>query len=292
MDEESLKYKLKLAAQLQSEGKHLHAIQLLKSLMTESDDEQIYFQLAELYEELGFVKSGKNILLDLQEIYPANKDIKLYLGQFLLRNSEWFDAIEVLNEISDKDYAALFLIGYSYMMLNEFELASDYFSRYILSNDNSELKQEANLYLAKIEYELQHYDIALKYAEDAKYIYSNFWELNLILAKVYYSLGMFTHALTPIQKALKFSSKENSILEFAGKIFFAIEDYEKAEEYFSQYIEQSSEVSTEIYTLLARTFLKQMKIKEAGLFFELALQIDPDNNQAANGLKEINNFYK
>lgn len=290
MDKENLKYKLKLADQLQAEGKHLHAIQLLKSLMLESNDEYIYFQLAELYEELGFVKSGQNVLIELQEIYPDNSDVKLFLGQFLLRNSQWFDAIEVLSDISDKNPSALFLIGYSYMMLNEFELSSDYFRRYILSNDNNELKQEANLYLAKIEYELQHYDTALKYAEDAQYIYSNFWELNLILAKVYYSLGMHTHALTPIQKALKFSSKESSILEFAGKIFFAVEDYDKAEEYFTQYIEQSSEVSAEIYTLLARTFLKQKKVKEATLFFQLALQLDPDYSQAANGLKDINKF--
>ena len=290
MNKDSIKYKLSLASQLQSEGKHLYAIQVLKSLMLESNDEHIYFQLAELYEDLGFIKSGQNILNDLQTIYPENLDVKLYIGQFLLRNSQWFDAIEILNEVSTSKPTAIFLIGYSYMMLNEFELASDYFRRFITSGDNGELKQEANLYLAKIEYELQNFDLALKYAENAKYIYSNFWELNLILAKVYYSLGMFTHAQKPIQKALKHSTKEPAILEFAGKIFFALEDYHKAEFYFSEYIEQSSEISAEIYTLLARSFLKQKKEKEAGLFFNLALQIDPEYLPAADGVKDLKNF--
>ncbi len=63
------------------------------------------------------------------------------------------------------------------------------------------LKQEANLYLAKIEFELHNYNSALDYANKAKYLFSDFWELNLILAKVYYSLDMFTHAVNPIQKA-------------------------------------------------------------------------------------------
>lgn len=290
MEEENLKHKLKLADQLQAEGKNLNALQLLKSLMLTSDDERIYFQLAELYEDMGFIQSGKNTLLELNEIYPENIDIKLFLGQYLLRNAQWFDAIETLSDITSQRPLSLFLIAYAYMMLSDFELSSDYFQKYVLSDNNQELIQEANLYLAKIEYELQHYDVALKYAEEAQFVYSNFWELNLILAKVYYSLGMYTHALTPIQKALKYSSKEKSILEFAGRIYFALDEYEKAVNYFSDFIEQSTEVSAEIYTLLARSFLKLRKVNEASLFFQLALQIDPDYLPAASGINDINKF--
>ncbi len=70
------------------------------------------------------------------------------------------------------------------------------------------------------------------------------------------------------------------MLEFAGKIYFQQSDYKNAEKYFSEFIEQSSEVSAEIYTLLAKSFLKQRKIEEANLFFELALKIDPAYQQA------------
>lgn len=290
MKEKNLIHKLRLSQQLQAEGKSLHALQLLKSLIQYSDDERIYFQLAELYEDMGFIQSGKNTLLELIEIYPDNIDIKLFIGQYLLRNVQWFDSIEILSEISSERPISIFLIAYAYMMLGEFEVASDYFRKYILSDNNQELIQEANLYLAKIEYELQNFDIALKYAEKAKYLYSNFWELNLVLAKLYYSLGMYAHALNPIQKALKESSKEKSILEFAGKIYFALDEYEKAIKYLSDFIEQSTEVSAEIYTLLARAFLKVSKINEASLFFQLALQIDPDYFPAANGINDIKKF--
>jgi len=96
-------------------------------------------------------------------------------------------------------------------------------------------------------------------------------------------LGMFTHANAPIQKALKSNPKDASVLEFAGKICFQQSDYKNAEKYFSAFIEQSSEVSAEIYTLLAKSFLKQRKIEEANLFFELALKIDPVYQQAISG---------
>ncbi len=288
MDEERIKYKLKLASIFISEGKNLHAIQIYNSLIQETDLEDIYYLLAELYEDIGYMNAGEKILNELLELKENKPEVAMYLGQYLLRNSRWFEAIEVLNSISDSTSAALFLIAYSYMMLNEFELAKEYFSNFIISDEKNDLKQEANLYLAKIEYELRNFDSALNYATNAQFLYSDFWELNLILAKVYYSLDMFTHAVNPIQKALKLNSKDAAVQEFAGKIYFQLQDYKKAEKFFSEYIDLSSDVSAEIYTLLAKSFVKQRKIDEANLFFELALQIDPAYSPAIAGKCDLN----
>jgi tetratricopeptide (TPR) repeat protein len=287
MHEERIKHLLKLALAFISEGKNLHAVQIYKKLIEETGSNEFYFQLAELYEDMGFLVSGKKILYELLQNNNSN-DVALFLGQYLLRNSEWFESIEVFNTISNSTPSTIFLIGYAYLMLNEFELSKEYFANYIATDEKSELKQEANLYLAKIEYELNNFNSALSYAKNAEFVYSDFWELNLILAKVYYSLDMFTHSVTPIQKALKLNSKDSVVLEFAGKIFFQLQDYQKAEEYFSECIEQSSEVSAEIYTLLAKSFLKQRKVKEANLFFEIALQVDPSYQPALAGKIDTN----
>ncbi len=288
MDEERIKFKLKLVSAFISEGKNLHAVQVLKYLAEETGREDIYFQLAELYEDMGFVDAGVNVLTDLTQLKVNNNDISLYFGQYLLRNSKWNEAVEVLNDIVNSTPAALFLIAYSYMMMNEFELAKEYFSKFILSDEKNDLKQEANLYLAKIEYELHNYDSALNYATNAQFLYSEFWELNLILAKVYYSLDMFTHAVNPIQKAIKLNPKDASVQEFAGKIYFQLQDYKKAEKFFSEFIELSSDISAEIYTLLAKSFVKQRKIDEANLFFDLALKIDPAYLPAIAGKGNLN----
>lgn len=288
MDEERIKFKLKLVSAFISEGKNLHAVQVLKYLAEETGREDIYFQLAELYEDMGFVDAGINVLTDLTQLKVNNNDINLYFGQYLLRNSKWNEAVKVLNDIVNSTPAALFLIAYSYMMMNEFELAKEYFSKFILSDEKNDLKQEANLYLAKIEYELHNYDSALNYATNAQFLYSEFWELNLILAKVYYSLDMFTHAVNPIQKAIKLNPKDASVQEFAGKIYFQVQDYKKAEKFFSEFIELSSDISAEIYTLLAKSFVKQRKIDEANLFFDLALKIDPAYQPAIAGKGNLN----
>ncbi|MBP9121242.1 MAG: tetratricopeptide repeat protein [Ignavibacterium sp.] len=287
MDDERIKFKLKLASAFISEGKNLHAVQVYLNLIEETEREEIYFHLAELYEDMGFIDSGKNILSNLVRL-KNNNDVTLYFGQYLLRNSRWIEAIEILNSISETTPAALFLIAYSYMMLNEFELAKEYFADFITFDEKNDLKQEANLYLAKIEYELRNYNSALNYATNAQYLYSDFWELNLILAKVYYSLDMFTHAVNPIQKALKLNPKDASVQEFAGKIYYQLQDFKKAEKYFSEFIDLSSEVSAEIYTLLAKSFLKQRKMEEANLFFELALQTDPAYQPAIAGKGALN----
>lgn len=288
MDEEKEKYKLKLAAAFISEGKNLHAAQIYRKLIEEDGKEDFYFQLAELYEDMGFVNAGKNILNDLLQIKNNDDSIALFLGQFLLRNSKWFEAIEVLIPISTSNPLTEFLIGYAYLMLNEFELSKEYFTNYISAEDSSELKQEANLYLAKVEFELHNYNSALDYANKAKYLFSDFWELNLILAKVYYNLNMFAHAVTPIQKALKLNSKDSVVQEYAGKIYYQLQDYKKAEVFFAQCIELSSEVSAEIYTLLAKSFLKQMKSDEAKMFFDLALRVDPTYEPAIAAKVKLN----
>ncbi|MEO8233219.1 MAG: tetratricopeptide repeat protein [Ignavibacteriota bacterium] len=288
MTEERIKFRLRLASAFIAEGKNLHAIQIYKNLIEETDRNEFYFQLAEIYENMGFVDAGKNVLTELVEKKEPDNDVTLYFGQYLLRNSRWFEAIEVLNSISESTSAALFLIAYSYLMLNEFELAKEYFSNFIISDEKNDLKQEANLYLAKIEYELHNYDSALNYATNAQFLYSDFWELNLILAKVYYSLDMFTHAVNPIQKALKLNSKDATVQEFAGKIYYQLQEFKKAEKYFSEHIDLSSDVSAEIYTLLAKSFVKQRKIDEANLFFELALQIDPAYPPAIAGKCDLN----
>ena len=67
MDEERIKFKLKLVSAFISEGKNLHAVQILLNLIEETERAEIYFQLAELFEDMGFVDSGKNILSEIPD---------------------------------------------------------------------------------------------------------------------------------------------------------------------------------------------------------------------------------
>ena len=120
MQDERIKHRLRLASAFISEGKNLHAVQIYIKLIEETGSDEFYFQLAELYENMGFLDSGKKILYDLLQINNNNSNAALFLGQYLLRNSKWFESIEILNTISDSTPSTIFLIGYAYLMLNEF----------------------------------------------------------------------------------------------------------------------------------------------------------------------------
>ncbi len=99
---------------------------------------------------------------------------------------------------------------------------------------------------------------------------------------------MFAHALSPVDKAYKLNPKETAVLEFAGKIYYQVEKYESSIKFFSEYIEQSSNISAEIYTLLAKSYVKQKKNNDAELFFTLALQVDPEYQPALSGKLNLN----
>ncbi len=276
---------MKLAQDFESEGKLLHAVQIYNSLLEENPDlVEIYFRLANLYEQMGNINPASNILRQLLEKDPENKEVRLFLGQFFLRNSKWEEAIEILSYILPQEEPVVsFFIGYSHFMLEEFELAKNSFLNFISFEKQSELLHEANIYLAKIELKLKNYENTLIYAKKAEAMYSNFWELNKIYAETYYNLGMYAHAVMPIEKAIKFNPEEPSPYEWAGKIYLKLSDFSKAEKNFLKYIEKIEEVSSDIYTKLAEACLKSQKAKDALAYFDIAIKLDPENQTALTG---------
>ncbi len=280
-----LDHKIKQAQDFESQGKLLHSVQIYNSLIEENPDiVELYFRLSNLYEQLGNLNSASNLLKQIFDKDPENKDIRLYYGQFFLRNSKWEEAIDILSFIMPQEEPTVsFFVGYSHFMLNEYELAKNSFLNFISFEKQSELVQEAYIYLAKIELKLKNFENTLAYAKKAEIMYSNFWELNKIYAETYYSMGMFAHAVMPIEKAIKLNPEEPSVYELAGKIYLKLSEFGKAEKNFLKYIEKIEDVSSDIYTKLAEACLKSQKTKDAIAYFDIALKLDPENQSALNG---------
>jgi tetratricopeptide (TPR) repeat protein len=276
---------MKVAHDYESEGKLLHAAQIYNQILQEYPDfMEVYYSLANLYEHMGNIKPALDLLKSYLENDPENKEIRLFLGQYLLRNSKWEEAIDVLSFIMPEDeHIVAFFIGYSHFMLGEYELAKISLENFISNEDHPELVQEANIYLAKITLKLKDYENALLYAKKADVMYSNFWELNQIYAETYYNLGMYAHAVTPIEKAIKLNPSESSPYEMAGKIYLKLGDYLKAEKNFLKYIETIEDASSDIYTKLAEACLKGEKPKDALAYFDIAIKLDPENKTALAG---------
>jgi tetratricopeptide (TPR) repeat protein len=285
-------YKIKQARDFQAQGKLLHALQFYETIIDEHPSyTDAYFGIAELYEQLGNISPAIELLNEFLISDPENKTIRLFFGQFLLRNSRWEETIEILSFILPEEEPAVnFFMGYAHFMLGEYELAKINFVNFISHSEQSELFQEANIYLAKTEIKLCNFDKALICAKRAEVMYSNYWELNAIYAEIYYNLDMHAHAVSPVEKAIKLNPNEPRIYELAGKIYFKLGDFIKAERNFLKQIESTDDVSSEVYTKLAEACLRGNKAKDALLYYDIALKIDPKNQFALEGKKSAANI--
>jgi tetratricopeptide (TPR) repeat protein len=286
--------KLKVARNFEDTGDNLHAVQLYHSVIREDPDFlEAYFSLAELFEKQGNLISAKNILKDYLEDNPESNPVRLFLAQLLLRNSLWEEVIELLNNVlTEEEPLAAFFTGYSYFMMKDFEPAKISFLNFIDNGKKTGLIHEVYVYLAKIEIHLKNFKSALDFAKKAEVVYSDFYELNLLFSIIYYNLGMFAHAVKPIEKALKLNHSDPSSYEWAGRIYLKLSDYIKAESYFVKHIQSVESPSPDIYSSLAEACLKNKKAEDALMYYDIALKLDPQNLFAAEGKKNVSQLLR
>jgi tetratricopeptide (TPR) repeat protein len=284
-----IKQKLTSAANFKAQGKYLHAIQICEKLLGEYPKRaDIHLELAELYDLSGNIRSAFHLLDSYLDNNPEDKDVRIFYGQFLLKNQLWEEAIEVFSKlVPEEKPIVLFFLGYSYFMVRDFEMARINYLSFLSNKADGELSYESYIYLAKIEIELKDFEQALSYAKQSEILYSSFWELHLINAICYYNLGMDTHAVLSIEKTIKLNPKEIISYEWAGKIFLRLGEYLKAEKYFIKFVESAEEISSETFSDLGEACLNTNKTKSALNYFELALTIDPNNKNAMLGKKNI-----
>lgn len=278
---------LRIAQNYEATGNDLHAIQVYYSIIKdEPDNVEAYFSLAELFEKQTNIEAAKKLLSTYLNENPDNNIARLFLAQLLLRNSQWENVIDVLHMLDiNKEPIAAFFLGYSFFMLKDYESAEIYFLRFEFSGKKTELLHEAYIYLAKTKIGLKNFKSALEYAKKCEVIYSNFWELNLVFAIIYYHLNMFNHAVTSVLKALRQNPNEAAVYEWAGKIFLKNGEYLKAENNFIKHIDMVENPSSEIYSKLGETCLKNKKTNDALQYYELALKLNPLNKFAVEGKK-------
>lgn len=280
-------YKLKKAADFESQGKNLHAVQIYTNLITENPEFPVtYLKLSALYEKMEKSDAAINLLRSYLDDVVDDNEIRLYLGQLLLKHAMWYDAVDVLSSVNPEDQPiVLFFLGFSNYMLKDFNSAKIYFDQFLIKNTSSEFYVETYLYLARINIELNLLEEALQCAQNAEEVSSASWELQLVFSMVYYHKGMYLHSVNSIEKAIKLNSNEFSLYEWAGKAYLKLGDYLKAEEYLLKYINHI-DVSSEAYSYLGLACLNAQKLNDAKNYFDKALSIDPSNEIAIEGIKK------
>lgn len=282
--------KLNLASGFESLGNYLHALQIYTSLI-ESDETYIepYLRLVMLYEKTGRVEEAGKVLEKMTEVNKTNDYALIFASEFFIRFSNWEKALSVVENID----ASVYPVAYYWSGLCNYNLKNYGHAResleYLRKIDGKyEYWSHALFLLANIEFDTGNYNQALEFAKEIEYVYTDNWELYLLLAKIYYKLDMIIHADEKITKALKFAKGNPKVYESAAKIFLKAGKLKKSEKYFDLLMESTDEISAEIYSSMASIAEANKEPEKARLYYELALSIDSGYRPAMNALNWLN----
>lgn len=286
--------KLDLAASYESLENYLHAIQIYTALL-EKDEYHIetYLRLINLYERTGRIIEAAKVVDKLISVNSEKDYALLMAAEFYMRNLYWEEASHILNILDAANYPYVYYwLGLCYFNLKEYRLAR-YPLKYYL--DNCEIDDwvpQVTILLAKVEFELGNFDASLGHCKNFEYLDPHNWEINLIYAKNYLELDMLTHAAIKIEKAFRRKKRKSEILKTAAKIFYKSGDFEKAGKYLDLLMENSDELSAEIYLMIAGVAKAKNDLDKARLYIELALKIDPDFRLAYRELEILTSLKK
>jgi tetratricopeptide (TPR) repeat protein len=270
------------------EGNLLHAFQICNSLIEEFEDElDSYIVYSEVCEAMGNINPAIEVLKNYTANYPDDKYGIMYFGEFLLRNSRWDEAINILSFILPEDVPEVsFLIGYAHFKLQEYQHAVLHLKRY-MKIVKSKLEPESVFLLLKSQIQLNEYSDALKLLK--KYEKTFYYDdtFNMLYGIVYYELEMIEHAVTHIEKALAVRPSEPGINLWAGKIYFKVQNYSKAESSLLFFVNHSENIAPEACYLLAEVYLQQNNIDEALKYYDLAVKLEPKKRRFIEPLEKL-----
>ncbi|GAB4291291.1 MAG: hypothetical protein Kow0098_10430 [Ignavibacteriaceae bacterium] len=285
----SAQYLLEQAESFKNDGKYLHSIQIYISLINNypylSD---AFLNLAEIYSSAGFSNQAVNIMKYYIDRNPDVEEAKLYTANLLMRDERWTDTLNFLSDFrSMSEPTSEFFKGYCYFRLKNFEQAENYLSEYIRFEGKTDFLYEALLYLSKCEIEMNKLNLALKHLKLCGAYYEDFWEWNLLIAKVYALLRMETHALKYINRALKQNEKKPGVLKWAARIYSMNDKPSEADKFYSRLVNSADIISADIHNEYADFCKKNSKIKQAIIHYKLALKIEPGNSRAKTALHQL-----
>lgn len=280
---------IKKSQRLRSEGKQLHAIQLLQKLIEEYPEENdAAFELANLYFEKNQSEAALSILLDKIEADPENRNLRFYIGFLLFKNKCWDECVEVLSFLQPEEEPVIyFFSGYAHYMLQEFELARINLHKFVESKSSPEFLEDALMYLARIYINKKKYDDALGFIKSAEDLNKEHYNIHLLYSIAYSNLKMDEHALKSIKKTLVINKKDPLVIEWAGRIHHQNGDHQKAVKYFEALIKNENEIGEEIFSQIGISYLNLNRLKEAEIYLRKAVTADPSDLQTKKVLNDL-----
>lgn len=281
-----LQDKLKLASSFEEEGKYLHALQIYQNLATVNDYKSIaIMKRSALFEKMEQTEKAFSTLRKYLEVNSGDQRVRKFLIQFLIKHGKYNEAVEEANYFDlQKEPMIYMLIGLANYYLEDYPMALLNFNNYIDSKEN-ELLSEAYFYIGSCYLKTGNYDEAMKHIKKSEAIYSLNPELHLVKGMIYFHKKMLYHSLDAIQKAEALDSRSVMIKEWKSRILFELGELDKAENSLKDLIEKDK-LKSENYSLLGIIYIKTGNLTEAEKCFRRAINLNPEDTTAAQGLAE------
>ncbi len=278
--------KLDLAERFEAEGKHLHALQIYKTLSEKENPSSVaLMRLALLYEKMGREEVGTKTLERFLGENPNSIKVRRFYLQYLIKQKKYQEAINAANLISkEEDPTVYTLVGLAYYYLDEYEIAKVNFEEYINSKDES-LLPEAYFYIASCNFKMAKLDEALKFIKKSEKLFGLNPELFLVKGMTYYAKKMYFHAFDALQQAELLDNGNFLIKELKAKVLFELGEYQKTKKILMEILE-AGRGNAEYFSLLGTVNLKLNDKQKAKEYFVKALEINPEDEMAKKGLKK------
>jgi len=268
-----------------------------------------YLQQAEIYSAQGQWKQAIALLCQAKEQNPANPEVHYLLGKALANSEDWEQAIasyQQATQLQANHGKAYHYWGEALVKLGRLQEAVTAFRRAL------EIKPDFDLSyynLGLVLSNLKQWEEAVTAYQKAQEINPNLELLSEKLANALYNLGEnltfrreWDEAIAAYEQALKLNPNLPFIYRKLGNAFHqrAIADRVIVLDYYRRMVKQYPEEEkyyhkllsiqpkqTELYLGLANVLEKKGQLEQAMVTYQMALQLQPNNKNAAQKLEQI-----
>ncbi|MFX3622812.1 MAG: tetratricopeptide repeat protein [Ectobacillus sp.] len=267
------------------QGKIQEGLDILESRVQSGSDEEKYY-IARYYHALGFIDKALEIMEDLHLLYPEESEFSLFLAELYIDTDEEDKAIEVLNDISEKDdvyVQALLLLADLYQMQGFDEVAEQK-----LLKAQQKLPDEPVIFFGLGEFYSSKGDFAkaIPYYQALLPEHENMGEVNipLRLAECLSSLGQWEEAIAYYETGLQEQKDIHTLFGYAFTLYQA-ELYQRAIPVFLELKELDPQYAG-LHRYLAHCYAKEGMLKESYEILKEGIGMDEFSPDVYVGLAE------
>ena len=251
---------------------------------TLAENKSVYFDadqfsdIAEYYDNIGDIDAARELIEIALKIHPENDSLLLKKAKFLVYDSEYEQALHILNVVfSGYDYDLYMVKVECYLQLNRYEEAIELVSEILDKEENEEFPSVlADLGFLYVEADC--FTEAITFFEQSLNLKSENIEVLADLAYAYEMQGNFAKAVETTNLLLDIDSYNYDAWIGLGKLHSMQENYAQAVDAFD-FALTINDSDTNIIQLKAYCLSLSNRAMEAMVIFKDLLENDPENTQ-------------